>query len=236
MKALGLVVAAGRGRRMGGGGGKLLLPLRGTPLLVHTLRALRKCESLDALCVVCREEDKSYLAEELFPKHGIEHVEGLVAGGEERKDSVRNGLLWAAERGRWDLVAIHDGARPLIDADVVDRCVESACQCGSGVAAVPVIDTIKAADGEGWVRETLDRTVLWSVQTPQAFSLSAVLSCYERGEKDGVTLSDDAQLLERMGKSVKLVMGSYENIKVTTPADLEVVGALLAKRERTALG
>jgi len=231
MKALGLVVAAGRGRRMGGGGSKLLLPVRKVPLLVHTVRALEECDVLDALCVVCREEEKDYLEEELFPAHRIHKVEALVTGGEERKDSVRNGLLWAAGRGKWDVVAIHDGARPLISSDVVERCVRSAESCQSGVAAVPVTDTVKEADGEGWVRKTLDRTVLWNIQTPQAFSLSTIMDCYERGERDEVNLSDDAQLMERLGLPVKLVMGSYDNIKVTTPSDVGLVEALLAERE-----
>lgn len=227
--ALGLVVAAGRARRMGCEGNKLFLPVQGRSLLVHTLMALAECEILDALCLVCREEEISRMERDVVAVCATQKIQAVIAGGVQRKDSVRKGLLWAMEQQRWDVVAIHDGARPLISKETVARCVQSAMEHGSGVAAVPVIDTIKAANPEGWVLHTLDRSTLWNIQTPQAFSLSRILDCYERGEEEGVSLSDDAQLMERLGLPVKLVMGAYDNIKVTTPEDLSLVETLLGQ-------
>ena len=153
----------------------------------------------------------------------------VVPGGKERQDSVHNALKVVPEDA--ELVCIHDGARPLIQPALLQRCLDTAITHGAAIAAVPVKDTIKVVNGEGLVIDTPPRQTLWSVQTPQAFRRDWLQDAYKRAYQDQYYATDDAALLERYGYTVRVVLGHYENIKVTTPEDLVLAAALLGRRE-----
>lgn len=224
-----LIPAAGRGERFGNGTGKIFFPVAGRPLLAHTLSAFQACEDVTEIILVVREPDMA-LAEEM--RQIVPKLATVVEGGDERTESVRRGLRHAGG----DIVAIHDGARPLVTPEIISRTVATAVSHGAAVAAVPMIDTVKEAGENDIVVRTLDRSRLWQIQTPQTFRADLLRRAYESAEAEGITATDDAALVERLGVPVKLVMGSYENIKVTRPEDLAVVEARLAPRFETRVG
>jgi 2-C-methyl-D-erythritol 4-phosphate cytidylyltransferase/2-C-methyl-D-erythritol 2,4-cyclodiphosphate synthase len=193
---------------------------------VWAAEAVSACDEIGAIAVAVPAEHLD-AARELC--RGIAKVTALVPGGSRRQESVRNALRALAE---WapDLVAVHDGARPLATPELVSRCVRSAAERGSGVAALPVTDTLKRADAEGRVLETLDRASIWAMQTPQVFRYSTLLAAHEAAA-EGAEATDDAALVEQLGEPIHLVPGEETNLKVTTPADLAIVEALLARRE-----
>ena len=171
----------------------------------------------------------------LLRRYGLDSfVKKVVPGGSTRQESVRHGL--DALPGDTDIVLIHDGARALVTEDVIRRAMESAAERGSGVAAIPVTDTIKRVDSNGRALETLNRDELRAMQTPQAFRLSLLRQAHEKAEKDGFLGTDDAALLEHAGLPVYLTLGDPENLKLTTPADLALGEAILTlRREKEAL-
>ncbi|HEX3032421.1 MAG TPA: 2-C-methyl-D-erythritol 4-phosphate cytidylyltransferase [Bacillota bacterium] len=225
---LAIIPAAGQGKRMGNQVNKQFLCLAGLPILVHTLTAFEKHSEISGLVVVCREEEVEYCRTEIIEKYGLRKVFAVVAGGQERQQSVLNGLKAVA--GQADYVLIHDGARPFVTADIINRSLAAAITTRAAVAAVPVKDTIKEATAGGLVTGTPDRARLWQVQTPQAFDYQLIRRAYDLAEAEGFLGTDDASLVERMGEPVKLVLGSYENIKVTTQEDLWLGEAILARR------
>ena len=219
-----VIVAAGRGTRMRASENKVFLRLRGVPVIVRTVKALRDSGAFSCFVVVTGAQETSRM-KRLLARHGLEAI--VTVGGESRQESVRRGL--AACPGDTELVAIHDGARPLADRDTVLSALESARVNGSGIASVPVKDTIKRASG-GLVVETPPRECLYAVQTPQAFRFEEIRACHEQFA--GESFTDDAALLEQAGIPVYLSPGSYENIKITTPEDLIIAGRILSGRER----
>ncbi len=217
-----IVVAAGSSTRMGQP--KLLIPLCGKPVLEHTLSAFDRA-AVDALVVVTREQDIPVfepLAQSLSKPCTF------VTGGSTRQQSVANGI--AAVPPQTTVVAIADGARPLITPKEIDRVIGTAKLCGAASAAVRVKDTIKQADEAGIITTTPDRATLWQVQTPQVFSLSLYKQAMEAVAAAGLDLTDDCQLVEYIGAKVTLCETSYENIKITTPEDIAVATAFLRKR------
>lgn len=209
-----VVVAAGKGTRMGAADRKPFLPLAGKPVVVHTLEALTRAGMAEIVLVVGAEDVAR--AERLCAEHRLDSVRRVVPGGAERQHSVREGLL----RLTADWALVHDGVRPFVTPEVIRRCVQAARETGGAVAAVPVKDTIKRADEDGLVAETPDRSRLWAVQTPQVFRRAALAAAIDAALAAGFVGTDDAAAAERAGIPVRLVMGDYRNIKLTTPEDL----------------
>ena len=223
MKKAAVIVAAGKGSRMGGEVPKQYLLLAGVPVLTYSIRAFRRY-GVDQLVVVCAAGEEEYIRKEIVEKYDLGNVT-LAAGGKERSDSVYQGLL--AAKGA-DLVFIHDAARPLIDSDTIRRTEEAALLYGAAIAAVPVKDTIKEADEDGFVERTPARDRLWAVQTPQTFLYEEIRKAHECCLKSGEhTITDDAGVVERfLKKPVRIVMGDYRNQKLTTPDDLPMLESM----------
>ncbi len=222
-----IIPASGRGRRVGNGYNKAFLPVAGKPLVVHTLGVFQDCEAISEIVLVVNE-DKLEQAADTVREYQLSKVSAIVAGGEVRQDSVRNGLRKVSSEA--DVVAVHDGARPLVTEETISACVEAARESGAAIAAVPVIDTIKSSPDGQFVAATLERERLYAVQTPQAFSRRLIEIAYDRAYADGYFGTDDASLVERLCEPVAIVRGSYENIKVTTPPDVVTVEAIIAAR------
>lgn len=222
-----VIVAAGRGTRMGTAESKQFLELRGKPVLIHTLELFQSMAEIAEIVLVtgasdverCREWCRSYR---------LSKVTAVLEGGSERQHSVRLGL--AGLQSEWALV--HDGVRPLVTADAVRVCLKRAEETGAAVLAVPVKDTIKQVDLNGVITATPDRKSLWAIQTPQAFRRVRLLEAHEQALRDGFLGTDDAMAVERLGDLVSVAEGEYTNIKITTPEDLPYAEFLLAQRER----
>lgn len=210
-----VIVAAGRGTRMGTAESKQYLLLRDKPIIVHTLEVFQRHELISKIVLVTGEADIDR-CREWVQAYKLDKVKAVVPGGAERQHSVYKGLK-ALETG-W--VMVHDGVRPFVEDAEINACYEKAREIGASVLAVPVKDTIKQVDGAGKVLSTPDRRSLWAIQTPQTFRLSELLTAYEAAERDGFLGTDDSSLAERSGIPVAVVEGSYSNIKLTTPEDL----------------
>lgn len=220
-----LVAAAGSSSRMAGIN-KLLEPLDGIPVLVRTLTALQNASCVDEIIVATREEDLVEISR-LCHTYGISKCSKVVRGGESRAHSV----LLAALESDADLLAVQDGARPLVTPELIDRVITTAVRCGAAAPAVPVKDTIKTAGEGGVVEQTLDRSVLRAVQTPQVFESSLLKAALQDAIEKQVPITDDCSAVERLGKAVFLVDGDEENLKITTPTDLILAEAILQARE-----
>lgn len=221
-----LVAAAGSSTRMGGEISKLLLPLEGVPVLARTLQALELASRVDAIVIAAREEDILPFSD-LCRTYGITKPVKVIRGGDSREDSVLRAALEADQRT--ELLAVHDGARPLAAPALIDAVIEKAAKCNAAAPAIPVKDTIKVAS-DGQVRETLDRSTLMAVQTPQVFEASLLKAALQSALQSGVELTDGCSAVERLGKLVYLVEGSEENLKITTPLDMIVAEAILQGR------
>jgi len=218
-----VIVAAGRGRRMGGAD-KAFLTLAGKPMLAHAGDAFQGCPAVHRMVIVLARESVGR-GWELARERGWSKVIRVCPGGERRQDSVLKGLKHLSDC-QW--VVIHDGARPCLSADLIEKSLAEAQRHGAAIAAVPVIDTIKVVGPEGLILETPKREALWAAQTPQAFRFDIIWDAYQ-GVAEEVT--DDAVLLERKGYRVKVFLGSYDNIKVTTPEDLALAETILSRRK-----
>lgn len=222
-----IIAAAGQGKRMGRGINKVFIPLSHCPVLVHSVRKFSECQGIDNLVIVTASQETEKV------KKVLERIEGLkpwrvAAGGTERQYSIANAL--AVVEPDADIILVHDGARPLIECETIEAVIDAARKYDAAVVAVPVKDTIKQVDESGFVTDTPDRKVLWSVQTPQAFSGQLLRTAYDLAAKEGFLGTDDAGLVERLGVKVKIVSGNYQNIKITTPEDMLVAAALLEQR------
>ena len=218
MNIAAIVVAAGRGVRMGGELPKVLLPLSGTPILVRTLRALAGAGGIRQIVAVV---SRDYLepARELVRQSGTWPIAiSFAVGGAERQDSVAAGLQALPPDA--DLVVIHDGARPFVQPAQVAAVVDAAARHGAALLAVPSRDTVKLVDGQGVVTSTPPRESVWLAQTPQAFRTALLRDAHARAHRAGVVATDDAALVERLGVSVHVVRGDAANVKITTPDDL----------------
>lgn len=225
---VGIVPAAGIGVRMGANRPKQLLEVNGTPILALTLRILQDCDAVDRVILVAPEEDLERCRRDIVGRFRLDKVMEVIPGGERRQDSVRLGLEAAGED--FDLVVIHDGVRPLAGGELLEKVVLAAGKYGAAVAGLPARETVKEADECGLVVRTLDRSGIWLIQTPQAFSTEILRKAHECARREGwPEATDDAALVEKLGVPVKIVRGSERNIKVTTPLDLEMVRFLLER-------
>ncbi len=230
-----IVLSAGSGKRMKSDIPKQYMDLNGKPVIYYSLKAFQESK-VSEIILVCGKDDVEYCTEEIIKKYHFTKVSAVVPGGKERYHSVFEGLK--AIQGA-DYVLIHDGARPMIDDEIIERTMEGARQQKACVAAMPVKDTIKVADPNGYVDHTPDRSTLWMIQTPQAFSYPLIFDAYDKvlkAEKNAEqipAITDDAMVAEyATGCRVKLVQGSYENIKITTPEDIHIAELFLRKNEK----
>ena len=222
-----VVPAAGSSTRMEGQD-KLLLPLEEQPVLLHTLRALELCPYLAEIIVVTRE-DLIVPIGQLCRDAGLSNVRKVIVGGATRTRSVLAGLGELSSGA--ELVAIHDGARPLVSQEVLETVILRAAECGAAAPAVPVKDTIKTVAEDGAVTGTPDRSTLRAVQTPQVFETDLLKAALQSALENEVPVTDDCSAVERLGKVVYLIDGDEENLKITTPVDLVIAEAILAERE-----
>ncbi|HIT89867.1 MAG TPA: 2-C-methyl-D-erythritol 4-phosphate cytidylyltransferase [Candidatus Merdenecus merdavium] len=218
-KCIAIVLAAGQGKRMGSCVQKQFLQLKGKPLIYYALKQFQESEFIDEIILVTGTEEIPYCQEEIVEKYHFDKVQGVIAGGKERYHSVYEGLKWVK---KCDYVFIHDGARPFVDAFILRRAYEAVKTYQACVVGMPVKDTIKLVNDEQWAIDTPDRQNLWQIQTPQVFDYSIIKKAYDiMIEENDTQVTDDAMVLERFGEQkVKLVEGSYKNIKITTPEDL----------------
>lgn len=221
-----LIPAAGAGRRMGAGTSKQYLELAGRPVLARTLQVFEQHPLVDSITLIVPQEEILFCEKAIVAAGGFHKVTSVVAGGAERQDSVYRGLQ-ACGATADDLILVHDGARPLLGSGVIDRIVDALRQHGACLAAVPVKDTVKEVR-DGCVVNTPDRETLWLAQTPQGFRYDLIRTAHERAAEQGVRATDDAQLAEWAGATVRVVQGDYSNLKITTPEDLPVAERLLA--------
>lgn len=224
-----IILAGGRGSRMQSDIPKQYIQLGGRPLLFYTIDAFEKCSDIDDIILVASDEYMEYCRFEIVEKYNLKKVSSIVVGGKERYDSVCQGLKQVHDRNIGN-VLIHDGARACVNEDVIKRCIDGAGQYQACIAAVPVKDTIKVADAEGFASHTPDRKMLWQIQTPQAFQTALIYEAYKKMYADVQkgNITDDAMVVEKYTDAdVKLVMGDYHNIKVTTPEDLDIAKLFL---------
>lgn len=217
-----IVVAAGESRRMLGVD-KVFVPLMGRPLIFYSLRALHDSHQVQTIVLVISSHNLER-GRRLVDANNWHKVRDICVGGERRQDSVRRGVESLTDA---DWIIVHDGARPFIDGDLIARGLEEARHTGAAIAAVPVKDTIKSVDTELFVTQTHLRDSLWAIQTPQVFRRQLLAEAHQRVYEEA---SDDASLVERTGGKIRIFMGSYGNIKVTTPEDLPIAEAILRTR------
>ncbi|MEH7386586.1 2-C-methyl-D-erythritol 4-phosphate cytidylyltransferase [Bacillus sp. JJ1521] len=218
-----VIPAAGSGKRMNAGKNKQFIELKSIPVIIHTLRVFEHDPMCSGIILVVNKEEQS-IFQELLQTHNIEKVVTFIQGGSERQYSVYNGLQAVKNT---DIVLVHDGARPFLKQKHVHELVNIAAEKGAAVLAVPIKDTIKRASRDSYVEETVERSSLWAIQTPQAFHVSILQEAHELAKKEDYLGTDEASLVERIPKQVYIVKGDYLNIKLTTPDDLVFAEAIL---------
>ena len=226
MKIIGIIVAAGKGVRMGGTLGKQFLPLGGRSILEHTISGFNESELIDQMVIVLSANDIDYFKSKILSKLTLLKKIQAVIGGEHRQDSVYNGLRQI--RAKDGIVLIHDGVRPFARSEQIAATVEKARQTGASILSIPVADTLKRVAENGRIQSTLERESVWMAQTPQVFRFPVIWQAHQAARKAGYIGTDDAELVERLGLPVAVVPGSPYNIKITTPEDLALAKAILA--------
>ena len=221
-----IIVAAGQGVRMGNSIPKQYLPLGGHPILAYSLMAFSVCSSVDKLYLIIPESDIDYCRHKIVQPLKLSMDIQLVPGGPQRQLSVYNGLREIEDRQ--GIVVIHDGARPFVKTDHIEMCIQGARETGACIIAVPVADTLKKVNRSGLIANTIERNGVWQAQTPQAFEYDLITRAHEKARDEGFIASDDALLVERLGNKVKIVKGDRNNLKITTPEDLQTAQAMLA--------
>ncbi|MCL2760814.1 MAG: 2-C-methyl-D-erythritol 4-phosphate cytidylyltransferase [Desulfuromonadales bacterium] len=225
-KTIALIPAAGMGKRMGASINKQYLSLGGMPIVARTIKLFQEADFIDEIYPIVPLAEIEYCQKEVIDKFVFTKVRSIVAGGPERQHSVRNGLRAIDGSNSEDIVIIHDGVRPLVPLNVVKESVKTASVYDGAVVAVPVKDTVKVVD-DGQITETPPRGRLWLAQTPQTFRYKIIRDAHEAADVEGFLGTDDASLLERLGKKVGIVLGDYRNIKITTPEDIVLAEAFL---------
>lgn len=225
-KNIAIVLAAGKGRRMGTEIPKQFLYIHDKPVLFYSLNVFQQHNDIDEIVLVVSEEYKSYCIKEILEKYGITKVSAIVEGGAERYDSVIAGLSACSD---CKYILIHDGARPCITEEIIDRSLDAVRKYDACVVGMPSKDTVKIADDQGFISVTPPRKNVWNIQTPQVFSYELIYNAYQTMQRKGMAgVTDDAMVIELLDAAkIRLVEGSYENIKVTTPDDIKVLENLL---------
>ena len=221
--------AAGMSNRMGSKINKQFIAIDNKPILAHTLEKFERCRYIDEIILVTKEEEVEYCRKEIVKKYGFKKVVNIVRGGKERQDSVYNGILALDEKT--DIVLTHDGARPFVKIESIEDGIRGVEDYGACVIGVPVKDTIKVVDSNKVVHHTPKRDLLWAAQTPQCFWTHLLKKGYEMASEEGIVGTDDSSLVEKNGHSIKMIMGSYDNIKITTPEDLIIADSFLKDKD-----
>lgn len=221
-----VIVAGGKGRRMGFDINKVYMMLDGKEILARTLYAFEMCSVIDEIIVVTGADDIDR-CRKIVERYGLKKVSHITEGGQERSNSVHNGLKLA----KGEYVLIHDGARCLITIDEITKVAEAVKMHGAAALGVTVKDTLKSIDKDGVITGTVDRDFTVQIQTPQAFIRNEILSLHEKALSEGLVVTDDCSIFEHYGKKVKVVFGSYENIKLTTPVDITAGEHILQMRK-----
>jgi 2-C-methyl-D-erythritol 4-phosphate cytidylyltransferase len=221
-----IIPAAGQGKRMGAGKNKLLLELNGIPIFIHSLKVFEEDELCEGIILAVHPHDKAEFTA-LLKKYMVKKVQDLVPGGKERQDSIYNALKTVKTDG---IILVHDAARPFILKKHIHRLIDTVQETGAAIIGVPAKDTMKTVRNNVIV-ETVERSSLWAVQTPQAFRISILMKAYEKAESENFIGTDDSSLVERLPHPVTMVEGDYDNIKLTTPEDLFFAEAIMKKRK-----
>ena len=224
-----IIVAAGSSTRMGTGDSKQFIPLLGKPAIEYTLRAFQDSKTVSEIIVVCREQD-SLRIRELADKIGITKLSQLVKGGESRAQSVQHGISAVSAEAKY--LAIHDGARPLISSEEINRVLGRAFETGAATLGTPVTDTIKVVNDDNLIVSTPVRSTLRAVQTPQVFDREMYEFALDKAGDELDSFTDDCSLIENLGVEIEVVEGSAENIKLTTPIDIIIAEAILNRRKQ----
>ncbi len=223
-----VIMAAGKGKRMGMQISKQFLPVCGKEILAWTVDAFENSASVQEM-ILMASKDGMEDVKTLCTQYGWKKVSAILEGGKERQNSVCNGLAAISEKT--DVVLIHDGVRPFVTEQMIADSITAALAYGGAVIGVPAKDTIKVCDADNMAIQTPDRSVLWQIQTPQTFLKTQILSAYQKAETEGFLGTDDASVAEYAGYRVKVVMGSYRNIKITTKEDLCIAEAFLKEEQ-----
>jgi 2-C-methyl-D-erythritol 4-phosphate cytidylyltransferase len=231
-KVVAVIPAGGRGQRMGGPTPKQFLMLGEAPLLLHCLQVFERAMNVAQVILVVPEKDVSRTLSEVVERYGLKKVLKVIAGGATRQESVHHGLK--ASDPDAEIIVVHDAVRPFVTEDLIDRSIEVARNIGGAVVAVPMKETVKEVNTQDTVLRTIDRTHLWLAQTPQAFRRAVLVDAYRQAENEHVHATDDAALLERLGQTVGIVAGRWDNIKITSPEDMDLAEAILASRRNAA--
>ena len=231
-KIVAIVLSGGKGKRMGTTTSKQYLLLNGKPILYYSLKAFDDSD-VDEIILVVGEGDESFVEEEIVKKYSIRKVKLIVKGGKERYNSVYNGMC-NIEDSNNTYVLVHDGARPFITPSLINKTIEEVLEFNACVVGVPAKDTIKVVDKNNYVKDTPDRSILWQVQTPQAFKYDLLMNSYRKVmEDDRSDITDDSMVVEYASDiPVKMILGNYNNIKITTPEDLNIGLAILESLEK----
>jgi 2-C-methyl-D-erythritol 4-phosphate cytidylyltransferase len=227
MKIVALIAAAGKGKRMNARVSKPFIHISGKPILAYTIEKFEKCKVIDKIYLIVSPEEKEMCHKNIILRYNFSKVKELVDGGETRQDSVYNGIK-ALDKDT-DIVVIHDGARPLVEETIIRDSIEKAQKYGAAIAAIPIKDTVKKSENDFFINKTLNREKIWRAQTPQTFKYDIILTAYHQAFKDKYLVTDDAAIVERYGHKVKLIIGSKENIKITTPFDIIMAEIFLKK-------
>ena len=222
-----IILAAGRGIRMNNDIRKQYLLLAGRPISAHTLLVFDDCPFIDKIFLVIPKEDIEFCHKEILCPLNLQKKVNLVFGGAERQDSVYNGLIAADNAIKDGIVVIHDAVRPFVSQENIARCIICAKEFGACILGIPVPDTIKTVNSSGYIENTIKRDTIWLAQTPQVFQYDLIRQAYEYAKRKGYAVTDDASLVERIGKKVKVICGSRYNIKITTQEDLLLANAIL---------
>lgn len=221
-----IIAAAGMSNRMGSKVNKQFINIGNEPVLAHTLRKFESSSYIDEIILIAKESEVEYCRKEIVKKFGFKKVRKIIKGGKERQDSIYNGILALDERA--DIVLTHDGARPFVKIENIEDGIKGVIDHEACVIGVPVKDTIKVVDNDSDVHHTPNRSLVWAAQTPQCFWRSIIQTGYEYAIDEEIVGTDDSSLVEKAGYDVKMIMGSYDNIKITTPEDLIIAESLLS--------
>jgi 2-C-methyl-D-erythritol 4-phosphate cytidylyltransferase len=225
-----IIPAAGSGTRMGDKIKKQFFPLKGKPIIAYVLQQFEHCSDVDDVAIAVPESAMSEM-EAIIAQYRLHKVSKVVMGGAKRQDSVRNVLNRLVLKDS-DIVLVHDGVRPFIETKRITHLLKVCKEYDAAVLAVQPKDTIRRSTGGGFFDQTLDRSAIWLIQTPQAFRAKLLVKAFEKAKKDKFYSTDEAALVERLGVKARIVEGNYDNIKITTPEDLEL-GLMILDRWQT---
>lgn len=230
-----IIAAAGRGERFGGKTKKQFLGLDGVPVLIHTLTVFQKSSLVDEIIPVVNPCDQSF-AEQLIAGYSLAKVKRVIPGGDKRQDSVRAAVILLEGEGQpEDIVLVHDGVRPLVSVEMIEKVIHATEEYGAAVAALPVVDSLKVVSEKKDIAKNVPRENVWAMQTPQGFRLGVLGEAYRQAAQDDFIGTDDAMLVVQMAKTVKCVEGAVENIKITNSEDMRLAGLIYRERMRHAV-